>query len=113
LPYLNKFSAHNFILRDWLALDRTILANERTILSFTRTALVLILAGMTFIRFFGANSWSALGYLTLAVGVILWLTGFRIYLGRKKNYHAYVTELQTEENDEQEKGEKYVPTSLR
>ncbi|MDD2749769.1 DUF202 domain-containing protein [Acidithiobacillus sp.] len=46
MPYLNKFSAHNFILRDWLALDRTILANERTILSFTRTALVLILAGI-------------------------------------------------------------------
>ncbi|WP_081576893.1 DUF202 domain-containing protein [Acidithiobacillus thiooxidans] len=98
--YTNRFSAHRFILRDWLALDRTILANERTILSFTRTALVLILAGMTFIRFFGANRWSDLGYVTLALGVVLWLVGFRFYLKRKRDYHAYVDELKREERDD-------------
>lgn len=54
LPY-EKFLSRDFILRDWLAVDRTILANERTLLSYTRTALTLILAGLTFIRFLDRN----------------------------------------------------------
>lgn len=98
--YKNRFSPHGFILRDWLALDRTILANERTLLSFTRTALVLILAGMTFIRFFGVNRWSDIGYMTLAIGIVLWLVGFHVYLKRKRDYHGYVDELDREESDD-------------
>lgn len=99
--YANRFPAPDFILRDWLALDRTVLANERTILSFTRTALVLILAGMTFIRFFGSNQWAYLGYVTLTVGIVLWLTGFRIYLKKKRDYQAYVHELKAYEGDDE------------
>lgn len=104
--YKNRFSGNDFILRDWLALDRTILANERTLLSFTRTALVLILAGMTFIRFFGdENRWSDLGYITLAAGVVLWLMGFRAYLKKKTDYRQYAEEVKILEADkDQEKG---------
>lgn len=84
-----RFPASDFILRDWLALDRTILANERTLLSFTRTALVLILAGMTLIRFFGAHKWAYLGYAALCAGVVLWMGGFRVYHKKKRDYaHA-------------------------
>jgi len=50
-PYEN-FSKEEFILRDQLAIDRTILANERTVLSYVRTSLALIAAGGALIHFF-------------------------------------------------------------
>ncbi|MDH5381747.1 MAG: DUF202 domain-containing protein, partial [Cyclobacteriaceae bacterium] len=37
------------ILRDFLALERTTLANERTLFAYIRTSLYLILAGIAFI----------------------------------------------------------------
>lgn len=49
MPY-HKFNPREFILRDWLALDRTVLANERTFLAYTRTSLTLVLAGLTGIK---------------------------------------------------------------
>ncbi len=79
MPYF-KFDPREFILRDWLALDRTVLANERTILAYTRTALTLILAGLTLIRFFGPDVWATMGYLSLTLGILLWVIGFRRYL---------------------------------
>ena len=51
LPYDN-FDAQEFILRDWLALDRTVLANERTFLAYGRTSLGLFLSGVTLIKVF-------------------------------------------------------------
>lgn len=50
----NESYAHvkneDLILRDWLAIDRTVLANERTLLAYVRTALTLFLVGMSFIH---------------------------------------------------------------
>ena len=40
------------ILRDHLAMDRTILANERTLLAYVRTAFATIVAGLSFLQFF-------------------------------------------------------------
>jgi len=39
------------ILRDFLALDRTVLANERTFLAWFRTAISLIAGGLAVIKF--------------------------------------------------------------
>ncbi|MDD4605618.1 MAG: DUF202 domain-containing protein, partial [Dysgonamonadaceae bacterium] len=43
---------HNkeIILRDYLALERTRLANERTLFSYIRTALYLTLGGIAFME---------------------------------------------------------------
>ena len=40
----------SIILRDYLALERTKLANERTLLAFTRTSLYMILGGIAFLQ---------------------------------------------------------------
>lgn len=45
-------NSDKMILRDYLALDRTILANERTILAYVRTALSLIILGTGMIGIF-------------------------------------------------------------
>jgi Predicted membrane protein len=99
LPY-EKFLSRDFILRDWLAVDRTILANERTLLSYTRTALTLILAGLTFIRFFGPQLWAALGYVSLAAGLVIWGIGLQRYLGKLQHYQAYVQEERGERSEQ-------------
>lgn len=43
-------TAEELILRDYLALDRTRLANERTLLAYIRTALMLVVAGVTALK---------------------------------------------------------------
>ena len=89
MPY-HKFNPREFILRDWLALDRTVLANERTFLAYTRTSLTLVLAGLTFIRFFGPDIWSTIGYISLILGTALWLTGIKRYLQMLGHYRAMI-----------------------
>ena len=58
------------ILRDVLALDRTLLANERTLLAYMRTATMLLISGITIIKLFSDNpSMVIFGYLLLPVSL--------------------------------------------
>ena len=74
-PY-SRFDADNLILRDELAIDRTLLANERTLLAYLRSGVALLIAGAT-IMHFSAEGWFwvaglaclPLGIVTIAVGV--------------------------------------------
>jgi len=45
-PY-ERFGNGDLILRDELAIDRTLLANERTFLAYLRAGVTLMLAGVT------------------------------------------------------------------
>ncbi len=49
-PYA-RFNAQEMILRDELAIDRTILANERTFLAYVRTALAFAVVGASCLKF--------------------------------------------------------------
>jgi putative membrane protein len=69
------------ILRDRLALDRTILANERTILAYFRTTLAVTAAGVGLIHF--VESWWALPVgITLLVSAPV-LQGYGIWRYRR------------------------------
>jgi len=61
------------ILRDYLALERTKLANERTLFAYIRTSLYLILAGMTLIQLqhFGSVQWIGIISLTLSIMILI------------------------------------------
>jgi putative membrane protein len=48
-PYSSTVK-EQLILRDRLAIDRTVLANERTLLAYVRTALTFFLVGISFIH---------------------------------------------------------------
>lgn len=77
-PY-ERFASSDFILRDQLAVDRTILANERTLLAYIRTVLALVLAGATVIRLFedaaaNVGGWVLIGCGALVAGIGLWRT---------------------------------------
>jgi putative membrane protein len=61
-PYI-RFEQSELILRDELAIDRTLLSNERTLLAYLRSAVALIITGVSIIHF-SSKGWF------LAVGVI-------------------------------------------
>ena len=93
-PY-DSFQRHELILRDWLALDRTILANERTFLAYSRTSLTLIIAGLAFVKFFGHVFYITAGYVFIATGV-----GFFIFsLSRYRRMVARLKIVQQAEED--------------
>jgi putative membrane protein len=79
-PYA-RFNGKDLILRDELALDRTLLANERTLLSYLRTALSLLVAGGSILHYAPAGSWfHLLGVACLPVGLSAGVVGsFRFW----------------------------------
>ena len=64
----DNIQPEKLILRDVLALDRTLLANERTLLAYMRTATMLLISSITIIKLFADNPTMVLfGYLLLPV----------------------------------------------
>ena len=67
------------ILRDYLAIDRTRLANQRTLLSFIRTALYLVVSGIALTKVKALEQIRWLGYVVFAASVIVLVIGFVNY----------------------------------
>ncbi len=65
------------ILRDYLAVDRTMLANEASFMSYVRTALTMIAAGATLIKFFDGNpAFQVIGWAFVTIGGWLVIHGY-------------------------------------
>ncbi len=73
-PY-SKFEAGELILRDELAIDRTILANERTLLAYLRSGVSLIIAGVSIMHFAQTSWFSAVGLACIPVGLVTAIFG--------------------------------------
>lgn len=87
LPYDN-FDPRQFIVRDWLALDRTILANERTFLAYGRTSLALVISGLTFIKFFDHVVYAVIGYVFIVLGFGIFALGLKRYRHTQRHYRG-------------------------
>lgn len=78
------------ILRDYLALERTTLANERTLFSFIRTSLYLLVGGIGLIKLKDFESLRWLGELAIVISVLLVIYGLvRYFLLRRKLHKFY------------------------
>ena len=77
------------ILRDYLALERTRLANERTLFSYIRTALYLILGGIAFMEMedFKAVKW--LAPVCFVLSIMILITGIIKYFVMKKRLKKF------------------------
>jgi putative membrane protein len=85
------------ILRDWLALDRTILANERTVLAWIRTGLSIFLAGITFVKYIDDDFFQVLGYFAIVFGISVFGIGIYRYNRLRKNLSKLFTkEIRTD-----------------
>ncbi len=74
-PY-ERFMNKELILRDELAVDRTILANERTLMAYLRSGVALILAGATFVHFSNQSWFMYLGIACVPLGIAVMLFGW-------------------------------------
>lgn len=83
LPY-SKFKNEDLILRDELAIDRTLLANERTLMAYLRSGVALLIAGVTIIHFSQEGWFRVVGIASIPTGIITVLVGvFRYRLMNK------------------------------
>lgn len=79
---MNKDTISN---SDWLALERTKLANERTFLAYFRTFVVVFGSGLTIIKVDILQDLVTLGYAFLVAAIFLLLLGvIRFLLVRKR-----------------------------
>jgi len=65
----------DLILREHLAINRTVLANERTLLAYVRTALALLIAGVSAVHFLDVLVLQILGWAFIPLAVVTFLIG--------------------------------------
>jgi len=75
-------------LRDFLAVDRTVLANERTFLAYVRTALAFLVVGFSFIKFFAYPLVAGAGYGLVVVAAVFLVLGVKRFLVMKNQIRA-------------------------
>lgn len=80
------------IVRDYLARQRTQLANDRTLLSYIRTSLYFLVSGTALVKVEDLGNVKEFGYLFFAICVILLILGFynffKIRKRLKKGYYS-------------------------
>ena len=80
----NEEASADLTLRDYLALDRTKLANERTYLGYMRTFISLLAAGVGFIRFIEIEVVKYVGMLLCFISPLFFIVGTWKYYSMKK-----------------------------
>lgn len=85
------------ILRDYLAIERTRLANERTLLSYIRSALYLLLGGIGLFQLKDFADFKYLAFLSLGFSAIFFFIGvYRFTLLKKSLKRLYYTSEEKE-----------------
>ena len=77
-PY-GRFWKEDLILRDELAIDRTLLANERTMMAYVRLAITLVIAGVSIIHFAMEKWFQTIGFLCVPAGLAAGFFGWWRY----------------------------------
>ena len=66
----------DLVLREYLAIERTKLANERTLLTYIRTGLYFLVAGSTIGHLIETAFWNMMGSPIIIIGAIIMVFGF-------------------------------------
>jgi len=108
-PYTG-FQRDDMILRDWLALDRTVLANKRTFLAYARTAIAMAVLGIAFVKLISHELFILAGFALISMGVVVFGVGLREFLGNTRRYKRLVAkERALEAYMERQQGEERAP----
>lgn len=85
------------ILRDYLSIERTRLANERTLLSYIRSSLYLLLGGIAFLQLTNFPDFIYLGITALIFSIIFLVIGiYRFTLLKKSLKSLYYLSIKKE-----------------
>jgi putative membrane protein len=94
--FSNQFqNREDIILRDYLALERTKLANERTLLSYIRSSLYLLLGGIAIIQLEDFESIKFIGYISLGLTISFILIGVYRYYKLNKLLKIYYLQIES------------------
>lgn len=74
---------------DWLAIERTKLANERTFLAYFRTAFAILAGGITIVRLEVLQDIRALGYLFILLAPVVFFIGLWRMFSVKRRIERY------------------------
>jgi putative membrane protein len=97
-PY-ERFEQSDLILRDELAIDRTLLANERTLLAYLRSAAALLIVGISMIHFSNEDWFHMTGLICIPGAVLVSLIGLLRF--RKMNNAILIARTKSKEVDTQ------------
>jgi putative membrane protein len=89
-------NSEKIILRDFLALERTRLANERTLLAYIRASLNLLVAALAFFQLDGLEKIKWLGYPSVVFSIIFAVLGIMKYYQLKKQLTIYYSKSNDE-----------------
>lgn len=78
-------------LNDYLALERTRLANERTLFSYIRTTLYLTLGGIAFLQMEDFKNIQWLAPICFVLSVVILVTGIIKYISMKRGLKKFYT----------------------
>jgi putative membrane protein len=90
IPVSKKFeNKEKIILRDFLAMERTSLANERTLFSYIRASLYMGIGGVAILEYKGFADFNWLSYIVFGLSLILIFIGVFRYRRLKKKLDTY------------------------
>ncbi len=87
-----KYKKEELVLRDFLAINRTILANEITFMAYVRTSLTFLVVGISFIKFLQMKMVEIGGWIFILLGAYMFIIGLRRYLRIKKQLDQIIVE---------------------
>lgn len=105
----NFRNRERIILRDFLALERTSLANERTLFSYIRISIYLVIGGIAFLKIEDLKPIAWTGYVSFGLSIFLLVYGvirYQILRNRLQQFYGSIDfhkEMQ-EQEDENQKG---------
>ncbi|MDN3671114.1 DUF202 domain-containing protein [Echinicola jeungdonensis] len=89
---MEKESENELIVRDYLARQRTKLANDRTLLSYIRTSLYFLVSGTALVKVEDLANIKEFGYLSFGISFVFFVMGitnfFTIRRKIKKGHYA-------------------------
>ncbi|GGZ15173.1 hypothetical protein GCM10007049_04030 [Echinicola pacifica] len=89
---MEKESENELIVRDYLARQRTKLANDRTLLSYIRTSLYFLVSGTALVKVEDLQNIKSLGYISFGISIVFLFVGitnfFRIKRKIKRGMYA-------------------------
>lgn len=89
----------DLIVRDWLAIDRTNLANERTFLAYFRTSIMFLASGLSILKITSLHEIREIGVALIFISPFIFLSGYLrwIKVRRKiKKYYTIIREIEEE-----------------
>ncbi|MEX2349889.1 MAG: DUF202 domain-containing protein [Flavobacteriaceae bacterium] len=101
----NFENKEKIILRDFLAMERTSLANERTLFSYIRASLYMGIGGVAILEYEGFATFSWLSYVVFGLSLVLIFIGVFRYRRLKKKLDKYYSSMNIEREQQKQKSE--------